>query len=120
MLDLAILGGTILDGKGGPGFTSDIGIKEDKIARIGQIRKGEASREVNAVGSVVCPGFIDTHCHSDIMALSEPELLPKLMQGITSELLGQDGIGMAPMRPKFVSDWRQYMSGLSGEWQIAK
>ncbi len=115
MFDLAILGGTVVDGTGHPARRADVGIKGDRIARLGQIRKGKASREISANGSVVCPGFIDTHCHSDIMALAEPELLPKLMQGITTELLGQDGIGMAPMRPDMVSQWRQYMSGLSGD-----
>ncbi|MBW2148842.1 MAG: D-aminoacylase [Deltaproteobacteria bacterium] len=115
MLDLAILRGTVIDGTGRPGQKADVGIKGDRIARVGQIGKGEAAHEIQAAGAVVCPGFIDTHCHSDIMALAEPELLPKLMQGITTELLGQDGIGAAPMRQDMVSRWRQYMSGLSGD-----
>ncbi|MCX5916092.1 MAG: D-aminoacylase, partial [Deltaproteobacteria bacterium] len=62
---------------------------------------------------------IDTHSHSDLMALVEPALLPKLMQGVTTELLGQDGIGAAPMRKEYVAAWRQYLSGLSGDPPIA-
>lgn len=115
MYDLAILEATVVDGTGRPGNKADVGIVGEKIARVGRIKKGVAAREISVPGAVVCPGFIDTHSHSDIMALAEPELLPKLMQGITTELLGQDGIGMAPMRPDMVSQWRQYLSGLSGD-----
>jgi N-acyl-D-amino-acid deacylase len=79
------------------------------------MEKGQARQEISADGAVVAPGFIDTHSHSDIMALVEPELLPKLMQGVTTELLGQDGIGAAPIQGKYVPQWRQYMAGLSGD-----
>jgi N-acyl-D-amino-acid deacylase len=87
-----------VDGTGAPGRKADVAIQGDRIARVGQVRKGEGVREFSAVGAVVAPGFIDTHSHSDLMALAEPALLPKLMQGVTTELLGQDGIGAAPMR----------------------
>ncbi len=119
MLDLAILGGEALDGTGRPAHRIDLGIRGDRIVYIGTIGKGEALYEINAKGLVVCPGFIDTHSHSDIMALAEPELLPKIMQGITTELLGQDGIGAAPLDPERLCQWRQYMSGLSGNPPIS-
>jgi N-acyl-D-amino-acid deacylase len=112
------LGGTIVDGTGTPGRKADIAIQGDRIARIGRVEKGQAAREFSAVGAVVSPGFIDTHSHSDLMALAEPALLPKLMQGVTTELLGQDGIGAAPMRKEYVAPWRQYLSGLTGDPSI--
>ena len=105
----------MVDGTGAPGKKADVAIRGDQIARIGRVKKGEAVRDFSATGAVVCPGFIDTHSHSDLMALVEPALLPKLMQGVTTELLGQDGIGAAPMRKEYVAPWRQYLSGLSGD-----
>ena len=115
IFDLAILGGTVVDGTGAPGRKADVAIQGDRIARIGRVKKGEAVRDFSAVGAVVAPGFIDTHSHSDLMALVEPALLPKLMQGVTTELLGQDGIGAAPIRKEDVPSWRQYLSGLNGD-----
>jgi len=96
-----------------------VGLQGDRIVRVGQVGKGEALREISAAGAVVTPGFIDTHSHSDLMVLAEPELLPKLMQGITTELLGQDGIGAAPINSEHSVQWRQYLSGLSGDPPIA-
>lgn len=124
--DLAILGGTIIDGTGKSEYKADLGIRQGRIASIGQINPGESLQEISADGLVVAPGFIDTHSHSDIMVFAEPELLPKLMQGVTTELLGQDGIGAAPILPKYLNQWRQYMAGLSGDppinwdWQSIK
>jgi len=108
-----------VDGTGAPGRKADVAIQGDRIVRIGRMKKGEAVRDFSAIGAVVAPGFIDTHSHSDLMALAEPALLPKLMQGVTTELLGQDGIGAAPMRKEYVAPWRQYLSGLSGDPPIA-
>jgi N-acyl-D-amino-acid deacylase len=119
IFDLAILGGTVVDGTGAPERKADVAIQGDRIVRIGRVKKGEAVRDFSAIGAVVAPGFIDTHSHSDLMALAEPALLPKLMQGVTTELLGQDGIGAAPMRKEYVAPWRQYLSGLSGDPPIA-
>jgi len=107
-----------VDGTGAPGRKADVAIRGDRIARIGRVEKGEAIREFSAAGAVVSPGFIDPHSHSDLMALAEPALLPKLMQGVTTELLGQDGIGAAPMRREYVVPWRQYLSGLTGDPSI--
>ena len=111
---MAILGGRIIDGTGQPARSADLALQGDRIVQVGQVGKGKALREISAAGAVVTPGFIDTHSHSDLMVLAEPALLPKLMQGITTELLGQDGIGAAPMLPEYTVRWRQYMAGLSG------
>lgn len=109
----------VIDGTGRPGIKADVGLKGGRIARVGQVGKEESAREISAAGAVVAPGFIDTHSHSDLMALVEPELLPKLMQGITTELLGQDGIGAAPLDARYTAQWRQYLSGLSGDPPIS-
>ena len=115
IFDLAILGGTVIDGTGQPAVSADLALQGGRIVQVGQVGKGKALREISAAGAVVTPGFIDTHSHSDLMVLAEPALLPKLMQGITTELLGQDGIGAAPMLPQYTVRWRQYLAGLSGD-----
>jgi N-acyl-D-amino-acid deacylase len=119
MYDLAITGGMVLDGTGRPSFRADIGIQGDRIAALGFLPRGSAGQEIPAAGLVSCPGFIDTHSHSDLMALADPQLLPKIMQGITTELFGQDGIGAAPLKPETKSAWRQYLSGLNGDPPVA-
>ena len=70
---------------------------------------------MNMEGLIVTPGFIDTHSHSDIKILEEPLLEPKICQGITTELLGQDGIAMAPLPIEHIESWRKNISGLDGE-----
>lgn len=70
---------------------------------------------LDAAGRVVCPGFIDTHSHSDLNLFSEPLLLPKISQGITTEILGQDGVSAAPVPAEFREVWQKNVSGLLGE-----
>ena len=96
MLDMKVTGGTIIDGTGRPGYSADLGIAGDTIVEIGS-SLGEAEVVVSAAGRVVCPGFIDTHSHSDLRLLASPPPQAKISQGITTELLGQDGLGVAPI-----------------------
>jgi N-acyl-D-amino-acid deacylase len=67
---------------------------------------------------VAAPGFIDTHSHSDLMLIAEPEAMQKTMQGITTELVGQDGLGEAPISDETLDDWRRYLAGLNGDPEI--
>lgn len=114
--DLVIRGGRILDGTGNPFYYSDLGISGDRIAAIERRLPAEnAGRVIDARGLVVAPGFIDTHTHSDLMVLLDPVLEPKVRQGITTDLLNQDGISVAPVRPEHVPNWRGYIAGLDGD-----
>ena len=70
---------------------------------------------ISGKGYICAPGFIDTHSHSDLKVLSEPQLLPKLHQGITTEVLGQDGISMAPLPIEYIEPWKKNLAGLDGE-----
>ncbi|MGE4298040.1 MAG: amidohydrolase family protein [Desulfovibrionaceae bacterium] len=73
-----------------------------------------ADAVIDAQGLALCPGFIDTHSHSDLAVLDEPLLWPKLRQGITTEVYGQDGIAMAPLPAAYVGPWRRNLAGLEG------
>ena len=113
-MKILITNGTSIDGSGAPGFSGDLLIHDDKIERIGQIGNVEADRVIDASGLVVSPGFIDTHSHSDLDVLLRPHVMPKVMQGITTEFLGQDGVSMAPLPKEYISDWRKNIAGLDG------
>lgn len=115
-----IYGGTIIDGSGRERYHSDILIEENKIKTIGAIKNihstdNEEITIINATGLIVAPGFIDTHSHSDLDILVHPKILPKVMQGITTEVLGQDGISMAPLPKQYISPWRKNLAGLDGD-----
>lgn len=94
-------------------------IKEDAegeaLVKPASIVETHVDKVIEANGLICAPGFIDTHSHSDLKVLSEPELLPKLMQGITTEVLGQDGISMAPLPEKYIGPWKKNLAGLEGE-----
>ncbi len=109
-----IINGTVMDGTGAPGRRADVLIENDKIVQVGKIAAQEDMEVIDATGLVVAPGFIDTHSHSDLDVLMHPEVLPKVMQGITTEFLGQDGISMAPLPKQYISPWRKNLAGLDG------
>ncbi len=104
----------IVDGSGQPAYEADLLIKDEKIEKIGRNFNIEVNRVIDASGLVVAPGFIDTHSHSDLDVLLHPHVMPKIMQGITTEFLGQDGVSMAPLPKEYISDWRKNIAGLDG------
>ncbi|MDF2512216.1 MAG: N-acyl-D-amino-acid deacylase [Herbinix sp.] len=110
-----IQGATIIDGSNRPSYQGDILIEDERIREIGVgLPVAEECEIIAAKGLVAAPGFIDTHSHSDLKILTEPQVLPKVMQGITTEVLGQDGISMAPLPMKYIEDWRKNLAGLDG------
>ena len=111
---LLIKNGTVVDGSGNKSVKADVLVENDRIAKIGQLADETADKVIDAQGLVVAPGFIDTHSHSDLDVLLRPEVMPKIMQGITTEFLGQDGVSMAPLPVKYISDWRKNIAGLDG------
>lgn len=115
MFDVIITGGTVVDGSGSPGFRADVGIVAERIDVIGDLAQAEARRVINATGLTVSPGFIDTHAHSDGVLLWDPQHANGLRQGITTEILGQDGLSYAPMSADNYKTYRRYLSGILGE-----
>jgi N-acyl-D-amino-acid deacylase len=116
--DLLILNGKIVSGKGNPWHWGDLAIVQNKIVKIGQLRKAEATKVIDAKGYIVSPGFIDGHSHSDLFIFMDPKATAKIMQGVTTENVGMDGMSVAPIDGKNISDWRKHLSGLAGDPKI--
>jgi N-acyl-D-amino-acid deacylase len=111
-----IRNGLIVDGSGKPGIASSILIEGDRIIAIApELSSSGFDRVIDASGLVVAPGFIDTHSHSDLEVMVNPYVEAKIRQGVTTELLGQDGISMAPLPKRFISPWRKNLAGLDGD-----
>jgi len=121
VLDLVLRNGTVFDGSGAEGFRADVGIQGEWIREIGDLSRTPAQRVLDCTGLYVAPGFIDMHTHSDLDLFVDPQSSPKVRMGVTLELLGQDGISVAPMRPESVSQVKAQLSAILGdhpiEWQ---
>lgn len=120
MFDLLITGGRIVDGSGNPWYRADLGIRGGAIAAIGRLAKAEAKERIDATGKVVAPGFIDTHVHGDLALLADPLHEPAIRQGVTTYIIGQDGVAMAPASPATLDHMRRYTAGFSGTFDIKK
>jgi N-acyl-D-aspartate/D-glutamate deacylase len=95
--DLKITGGLIYDGSGGAPFTGDIAIANGRIAAVGDA-PGEARETIDAAGCIVTPGFIDAHTHYDGQATWDDRLEPSIRHGVTTAVMGNCGVGFAPVR----------------------
>lgn len=94
---LLIKGGSIIDGSGKPRYQADIRVQGDRIAEIGVNLPSAGATVYQAGGQAVAPGFIDAHTHDDQALLSAPEMLPKISQGVTTVVIGNCGISLAPL-----------------------
>ncbi|GDY09144.1 N-acyl-D-amino-acid deacylase [Planctomycetia bacterium] len=114
MFDVLIRHATIIDGTRAPRFSADIGVLGDRIDSIGDLSAAQARQTIDATGLVAAPGFIDVHTHADGWLLKSPHLLPKTLQGFTTEVLMADGISYAPVTPQTWRDWVFYLRALNG------
>ncbi|MGA2964291.1 MAG: N-acyl-D-glutamate deacylase, partial [Candidatus Korobacteraceae bacterium] len=96
-MKILVKNGTIVDGSGSTRYAGNVAIEDALITAVGQVEGSGFDQVIDAGRMVVSPGFIDTHSHSDLQVLVNPYIEPKIRQGITTELLGQDGISMAPL-----------------------
>ncbi|MCK7627433.1 D-aminoacylase [Streptomyces sp. RS10V-4] len=108
----------VVDGSGGPSYRADVALSGGRIARIhrpsdGGPRPG-AARTVDAAGLALAPGFIDMHAHSDLALLRDPEHTAKAAQGVTLEVLGQDGLSYAPVDDRTLAAVRTQIAGWNG------
>jgi N-acyl-D-amino-acid deacylase len=106
--------GIVYDGSGAPGTPGNVVVDGDRIAAVGP-EADPVGEIIDVGGMAIAPGFIDMHSHSDLVCMSDPQLAPKLMQGVTLELLGQDGLSEAPIKESDIPFWRRHLSGLNGD-----
>jgi N-acyl-D-amino-acid deacylase len=118
MLDLVLAGGRVVDGTGCPWFRADVGVRGDRIAAVGALGRAEARQRLDVTGRVVTPGFVDTHVHGDLALLADPLHEAAIRQGVTTYLLGQDGVAMAPASPPTLAYMRRYTAGFSGRFEV--
>jgi N-acyl-D-amino-acid deacylase len=110
-MDLVIRGAHIADGTGQPLYTGDVGVSDGRIAEISGAGALTGGRIVDATGLVLAPGFIDMHSHSDLQLLTAPDHLVKVSQGVTTEVLGQDGLSYAPVDDATLETLRAQLAG---------
>ncbi|HEY3522382.1 MAG TPA: D-aminoacylase [Candidatus Limnocylindrales bacterium] len=95
--DLLITNGTIVDGTGGPARSGTVAVRDGRLALLApDAQLPAAARTIDAAGKVVAPGFIDLHSHSGLVLLADGRHEPKIRQGVTTEVIGVDGLSYAP------------------------
>ncbi len=97
--DLKITGGLVYDGSGGEAARADVAVKDGIIAELGDC-SGSAAKVVDADGAIVTPGFIDLHTHYDGQVSWDEEMRPSVNFGVTTAIMGNCGVGFAPVKPQ--------------------
>jgi N-acyl-D-amino-acid deacylase len=126
--DLIIRNGTIVDGTGAAGYRADVAIDGDRITAIGDLSAAAATREIDAAGLIVSPGFIDLHTHLDAQVAWDPLMTSSSWHGVTTVLIGNCGVTFAPVAPDdrvFLAEMMEsvedvprdaILDGLSWDW----
>jgi len=118
MYSLVIKNVRVVDGLGNPWYSADVGIQGEKIAHIGQIEAKEARKIIDGNRMVLAPGFIDMHSHSEMIFLSEKQsklLEGRIRQGITTEIMGNCGISVSPIRDELKPDMEKSVGWMTPE-----
>lgn len=122
MVDWILRGGDVIDGHGGARYPANVHISAGRISAIlpsptaaaTPEPQGDNARVLDVTGLVIAPGFIDMHAHSDLAVLADPEHLAKVRQGVTLEVVGQDGLGYAPVTDATMAATRAQIAGWNG------
>jgi len=118
--DLVIRDADVVDGSGAPSYRADVVVDGGRIVSIVQeaaaagCQRPLARRELDAEGLVLAPGFIDMHAHSDLALLRDPDHSAKAAQGVTLEVIGQDGLSYAPVDDRTLAEVRKAITGWNG------
>jgi len=110
-LDVLITGGWVVDGTGNPPYPADVAITGDRITEVGTLPGAQAVRVIDATGQLVTPGFIDAHSHSDWTLLSNPTAESAVRQGVTTEIVGNCGVSIAPVTDANRAATRDLLTG---------
>lgn len=117
-MDLVIRHARVVDGTGTPSYRADVGITDGRITEIrreGDGPRPTAARTLDADGLALSPGFVDMHAHSDLALLRDPDHSAKAAQGVTLEVLGQDGLSYAPADDRTLAEVRRSIAGWNGD-----
>ena len=95
--DLVLRGGELIDGSGAARSRADVAVCDDRIAYIGRLHRPDAARILDISGKIICPGFIDVHTHDDRACIDTPAMRPKTSQGVTTVVVGNCGLSLAPL-----------------------
>lgn len=114
MSDIILRGGSIVDGTGAPPFRGDVWIVGDLIRAVGQVDSGVSGQEFDLTGLTVSPGFIDLHTHTDRKIFDNPLGDSKIMQGVTTDVTSNCGVGPFPANPCRTVELESYLNTLSG------
>ncbi|MFJ9126214.1 MULTISPECIES: N-acyl-D-amino-acid deacylase family protein [unclassified Streptomyces] len=117
-MDLVIRDARVIDGSGSASYRADVTVNDGRIAEItpeGSGPRPTATRTIEADGLALSPGFIDMHAHSDLAVLRDPDHSAKAAQGVTLEVLGQDGLSYAPVDDRTLAQVRQAITGWNGD-----
>lgn len=112
MLDKLIKGGTIVDGLGGTPFTGDLAVANGKIVEVGESITDPAHETIDADGALVTPGWVDVHTHYDGQISWDSEMAPSSMNGVTTAVMGNCGVGFAPVAPGGEKELIELMEGV--------
>jgi N-acyl-D-aspartate/D-glutamate deacylase len=113
--DLIVSGGSVLNGDGTPAVTADVGIRDGRIAAIGDLTTAQTRQRIDAAGLTVAPGFIDMHNHSDYTILAEPKAESMIRQGVTTMVLGESR-SAGPVKSGANDDPRSRADGATVDW----
>jgi N-acyl-D-amino-acid deacylase len=114
MSDWALRGGQVIDGLGGARYAADVVITDGRIDRILAPGTPALAEDIDVTGLAVAPGFIDMHAHSDLAVLADGQHLSKVAQGVTLEVVGQDGLGYAPVTDEVMAAVREQIVAWNG------
>ncbi|MGP3954323.1 N-acyl-D-amino-acid deacylase family protein [Streptomyces sp. 7N604] len=117
-MELVIRDAQVIDGTAGPSYRADVAVDNARIAAIvpqGSGPRPTANRTVDASGLALSPGFIDMHAHSDLALLRDPSHEAKAAQGVTLEVIGQDGLSYAPVDDRTLTQVRTQITGWNGD-----
>jgi N-acyl-D-amino-acid deacylase len=122
--DLVIRHGLVVNGSGAPAFRADVAVSGDRIAAVGEVPE-EGTRTIDASGLAVAPGFIDVHTHDDLALLRTPAVDFNVRQGVTTDIVGNCGVGAAPSSEAYLDFYRTVLGGVLGpvealEWRTTE